>query len=501
MNENLNNWERLKKAFEDFEPEVSGNWEAMRSRLDRMNVGGHNSTEHFIRRAKVAERFALGATAVAVGLAFFVFGPIESNSSLQILGGNHSEDALITDMNRRGVESGFEQNRPGFFPSEGAPANESSMKIDMASIVDYSGQPARFDGHVARTSKRVVVQFPAPSPSKMAASKLEDVDLTDGSEAHSKSRGTESSALVQNSLNSVLDLNGESRANSEEPSGDLNATKNTAANALNNGAEVRAISEEIDASSINISMQEACAGTEVSFALDGIDEAGSVLWNFGDGDFSQLSAPSHIFNSPGTYDITVSVRAPGDGMIRTRTVENMIVVRPKPEAQMSWDFQAIDEVSQVGVHFIDETKGASSSAWILKQKDLPLSIAALDVPGIYPVNLIASNAYGCQDVAAESIKLYSRKEALAPARFSPNGDGRYDTFMPLVVSELSGDWRLTIWDEGQVVYSTTEYNLPWDGILENGVPAIAGNSYRWQLETLSPDHDHVLFMDEVDIED
>jgi hypothetical protein len=133
----------------------------------------------------------------------------------------------------------------------------------------------------------------------------------------------------------------------------------------------------------------------------------------------------------------------------------MIVVRPKPDAQMSWDFQSIDEVSQVDVHFIDETKGGSSSAWILKQKDLPLSIASLDVPGIYPVNLIASNAYGCQDVAAESIQLFSRKEALAPARFSPNDDGRYDTFMPLVVSELPGDWRLTIWDEDQVVYSTT----------------------------------------------
>ena len=132
---------------------------------------------------------------------------------------------------------------------------------------------------------------------------------------------------------------------------------------------------------------------------------------------------------------------------------------------------------------------------------MPLSIAALEVPGIYPVNLIASNAYGCQDVAAESIQLYSRKEALAPARFSPNDDGRYDTFMPLVVSELPGDWRLTIWDEDQVVYSTTQNNLPWDGTLENGEAAIAGKLYRWQLETLSPNHDHVLYVDQLEIED
>jgi hypothetical protein len=494
MNENLNNWERLKKAFEGFEPDVSGNWDAMKARLDEMNVGGHNATEHFIRRAKVAERFALGATAVAVGLAFFVFGPIESNSSLQGAGGNESDDALRPSTNLRGVETGFEPNHTGFFLSEDSPSNESSMKIDMASIVDYSGQPARFDGDFARTSKRVVVQFPAPS-----ASKKGDVDLSVATDANSN--GMLFSASVENPSNQGLNLNEESGTSLENHKGALSASKNIASETLREGSEVRTEDDEIDASSINISVQEACAGTEVSFALNGIDEAGSVLWNFGDGAFSQLNAPSHIFNSPGTYDITVSVRAPGDGTIRTRTVENMIVVRPKPDAQMSWDFQSIDEVSQVDVHFIDETKGGSSSAWILKQKDLPLSIASLDVPGIYPVNLIASNAYGCQDVAAESIKLFSRKEALAPARFSPNDDGRYDTFMPLVVSELPGDWRLTIWDEDQVVYSTIQYNLPWDGTLENGEAAIAGNSYRWQLETLSPNHDHVLFVDEVEIED
>lgn len=496
MNENLNNWERLKKAFEGFEPDVSGNWEAMKSRLDGMNGGGHTSAEHFIRRAKVAERFALGATAVAVGLAFVVFGPIESNLSPQDLGGSESDDAPNKVMNVRGVEPAFEQNRTGFFPIEDSPTNESSMKIDMASIVDYSGQPARFDGNFARTSKQVVVQFPAPN-----ASQKTDIAVLDAAEVNSNSGGMQSAEAIQNASNLSVDLNGEIKASWEDPNGGLSASKKITSDALKQGSEARAVSEAIDASSINISVQEACAGTEVAFALDGIDEAGSVLWNFGDGDFSQLNAPSHIFNSPGTYDITVSVRAPGDGMIRTRTVENMIVVRPKPDAQMSWDFQPIDGFSQVDVHFIDETKGGSSSAWILKQKDLPLSIAALDVPGIYPVNLIASNAYGCQDVAAESIQLHSRKEALAPARFSPNGDGRYDTFMPLVVAELSGDWRLTVWDAGQVVYSTTQYNLPWDGMLENGDAAIAGNSYRWQLETLSPDYDHVLFMDEVEIED
>ena len=74
------------------------------------------------------------------------------------------------------------------------------------------------------------------------------------------------------------------------------------------------------------SSSEACEGVEVSFELSGLDKSLSFLWNFGDGSFSNDPAPRHTFMTPGTYDITLSVRAPSDGVIRTRTIQNMITV-------------------------------------------------------------------------------------------------------------------------------------------------------------------------------
>ena len=48
-------------------------------------------------------------------------------------------------------------------------------------------------------------------------------------------------------------------------------------------------------------------------------------------------------------------------MIRTRTVENMIVVRPKPEAEMDWElFEATS--NQARVHLIDETQQMRAAA-------------------------------------------------------------------------------------------------------------------------------------------
>lgn len=255
-------------------------------------------------------------------------------------------------------------------------------------------------------------------------------------------------------------------------------------------------SERNDATAFNISVQEACAGTEVSFELNGLELQGSVLWNFGDGGFSQEISPSHIYENAGTYDITVSVRAPGDGTIRTRTVENMIVVRPKPEARMNWEFQdATAERAQV--HFINETEEASSCTWLLENVGLKGSEAILDVPGAYHLNLVASNAYGCQDIAVEDIYIGSRREAIAPALFSPDGDGRYDTFMPLMVLDYKGDWTLTVWDGEKMVFETSRERNPWNGQVKGGGTAVVGKKYIWKLETVTPVGVKHLYVDEV----
>ena len=244
------------------------------------------------------------------------------------------------------------------------------------------------------------------------------------------------------------------------------------------------------------SAQEACAGTEVTFALNGLDQEGSVLWNFGDGGFSQEVAPTHIYDDAGSYDITVSVRAPGDGMIRTRTVENMIVVRPKPEAAMDWEF--FDATSnRARVHFINETEDASSSTWLLEQEGLTEAQAVLDVPGDYHVNLVASNKFGCQDIAVQDIHLGSRKEAIAPALFSPDGDGRYDTFMPLMLMDFKGKWELTIWDGDEQVFESSKTRRPWKGELANGGAAEVGKKYTWKLVAETPAGEKHLFVDEV----
>jgi hypothetical protein len=251
---------------------------------------------------------------------------------------------------------------------------------------------------------------------------------------------------------------------------------------------------------VGASVQEACAGTEVEFTLRGLMDQGSVLWNFGDGSFSQSDAPVHVFDDAGTYDITVSIRDHGDGTIRTRTVENMIVIRPKPEAKMDWSI-ATEKLDLAAVNFMDLTENASSSMWLLNENEMEGSAVDLKIPGDYNVNLVASNKFGCQDIKSEVVQLGDRHSANAPAIFSPNNDGRYDFFLPLIAHELDGDWNLVIYDsKGKIAFETNQVSRPWNGVFDTGVFAEDKGNYRWELAAENSNGNRILFSDQIKVE-
>lgn len=249
------------------------------------------------------------------------------------------------------------------------------------------------------------------------------------------------------------------------------------------------------------SSSEACEGVEVSFELSGLDRSLSFLWNFGDGSFSNDPAPRHIFMTPGTYDITLSVRAPSDGMIRTRTIQNMITVLPKPTADFSWAFPEVVHSGKVRVKLQDQTPNATATQWVVDGESGNSHWIQLEVPGAYPVNLVASNKHGCLDDAKHDIVVADRHGLGALARFSPDGDGRYDTFLPPALNETSDLWEMVVSDaKGHEVFRTRSADQPWDGTLPDGTLARNRSKYHWTVRCQSEDGTGKLFTDEVRVE-
>ena len=249
------------------------------------------------------------------------------------------------------------------------------------------------------------------------------------------------------------------------------------------------------------SVREACEGVEVAFELSGVDRTMSFLWNFGDGHFSSDPAPRHVFTRPGTYDITLSVRPPGEGSISTRTIQNMVTVLPKPEASFAWAFPSTVNGNKVRVQLNNQTPDATSAQWVVDGEASQKGLVQLEVPGVYPVNLVASNRHGCLDEAHHDIHIGDRHGLLAQARFSPNGDGHYDTFMPHGLKDMEEAWEMVVVNaQGEEVFRTSDAGQPWDGSLPDGEVAKDRATYTWTVRCLDLDGTPRLFTDRLRIE-
>jgi len=249
------------------------------------------------------------------------------------------------------------------------------------------------------------------------------------------------------------------------------------------------------------SVREACEGIDVAFELSGVDRTMSFLWNFGDGHFSSDPAPRHVYTRPGTYDITLSVRPPGEGSISTRTIQNMITVLPKPEASFAWAFPSTVKGNRVRVQLNNQTPDATSAQWVVDGEASQKGLVQLEVPGVYPVNLVASNRHGCLDEAHHDIILGDRHGLLAQARFSPNEDGHYDTFLPHGLKDMEEAWEMVVVNvQGEEVYRTSDASQPWDGSLPNGEVAKDRSTYTWTVRCLDLDGTPRLFTDRLRIE-
>jgi gliding motility-associated-like protein len=66
----------------------------------------------------------------------------------------------------------------------------------------------------------------------------------------------------------------------------------------------------------DFSFENACAGAEVQFTLTNEFNVESVFWDFGDGNTSSLTHPTHTYSSAGTYNVVLEVTAT-DGTIYT----------------------------------------------------------------------------------------------------------------------------------------------------------------------------------------
>ena len=160
----------------------------------------------------------------------------------------------------------------------------------------------------------------------------------------------------------------------------------------------------------------ACQGTSLAFTDVSTANAGSLTewtWNFGDplsgSNTSGLQNPSHIYNSPGTYNVTLRVRN-DKGCLSVVKIKTVVVnVSPSagfinPEVCLADSYAQFTDTSSVtgGTitgwiwNFDDPASGALNTSTIQNPQH------SYNTTGIKNVRLIAITNNGCRDTIMQS---------------------------------------------------------------------------------------------------
>jgi len=158
-----------------------------------------------------------------------------------------------------------------------------------------------------------------------------------------------------------------------------------------------------------------CANIPVSFLNTSTGGIVYSHWDFGDGDTSNVTSPSHSYSTTGTYTVKLTVYD-AHGCTDIITVTGLInVAKPVASFYMS---DSVSVCPPLFVNFTNTSTGGSTYNWdfgdggsstVLSPSNMYIS------SGFYPVRLIVTSMYGCKDTVIHPVNIFGYAGAFSYA--------------------------------------------------------------------------------------
>lgn len=214
-----------------------------------------------------------------------------------------------------------------------------------------------------------------------------------------------------------------------------------------------------------------CAPYEAVFTNTSL--AGQTFtWDFGDGSSSNEVNPTHLYQTPATYTITLT--AFDDGTCnRTDVTSKTITVAGKPTAAFTHT-PVLPQVNTPTIFYNQSSQDGILFKWLFGDGDSTIkttrdtTLHQYQATGVYNACLIVYNIAGCPDtvcheVRAEINPLLDVPNAFTPGRFGKNARVNVEGFgIGRMVFRIYNRW-------GQKVFETNDRRIGWDGTF-NGQP-------------------------------
>lgn len=222
-----------------------------------------------------------------------------------------------------------------------------------------------------------------------------------------------------------------------------------------------------DADKTLICAEDSIAFTDLS-TINPPDYISNWDWNFGDWGYDTLQNPTHTYNTPGTYDVTLIVTN-SFGCPDTLTKKLLIDVLVKPEALFTV-YTAIVQLPYEEVQFYNQSINYYTWLWDFGDEtsdSQTLNPSKLyEDSGHYDVWLHAIHQLGCRDSMMRTIIVLEQESYYVPNTFTPNDDGRNDVFN--IYGKGIVNFEMTIYNRwGDLIYETQTLDKGWDGTLKD----------------------------------
>lgn len=159
-----------------------------------------------------------------------------------------------------------------------------------------------------------------------------------------------------------------------------------------------------------------CEPILIGFTNNSVD-GNFYSWDFGDGNTSVNTSPSHLYTDDGTYLVTLvaqNINGCSD------TITQVITVFPKPVSAFNTDSPS-SCYTPVTVQMNNASTGATGFSWDFGNgitSTLNNPAVTYNAVGTYTISLIAQNMYGCSDTSFYDYTVYPLPQA--HFSFAPN---------------------------------------------------------------------------------
>ena len=242
--------------------------------------------------------------------------------------------------------------------------------------------------------------------------------------------------------------------------------------------------DDVPTADFTIENAQGCAPLDVNFG-NGSGTGLEYMWDFGDGTSSTAPNPTHYYEIPGDYEVTLIVSAIG-GCTDTLALGAAVSVYPSPIADFTMQ-QVIFPEPGSEYDFFNNTIGADVYNWDFgngEQTDEYQPTYEYPSYGGYFVTLTAINEFGCADTSVQYLNVDLTTDLFVPNAMGIGEPGEAGVFLPKGTGIqdyhvwIFDNWGNLLWESTALVNGSPAES--WDGQYKGKY--VPQGSYVWKID-------------------